>query len=98
MQSEPKSVRDATSSLNFFETTPLAANLAAKNFCNTMNALLGWKLSALAALLAAAVLGGFVPLYWKRLRDSPVALGYTFQSCHICTIQTFGNEYAVNMS
>ncbi len=41
-----------------------------------MNVLLGWKLGALAALLVAAVLGGFVPLYWERLRDSPVALGY----------------------
>ncbi len=59
-----------------------------------MNVLLGWKLGALAALLVAAVLGGFVPLYWKRLRDSPVALGYwtTFSN----TIQhVFSNKYSV---
>jgi zinc transporter ZupT len=41
-----------------------------------MNALTGWKLAALAALLVLALLGGAVPLLWKRLRDSPVALSH----------------------
>ena len=41
-----------------------------------MNALTGWKLVALAALLFLALLGGAVPLFWKTLRDSPVALSH----------------------
>jgi zinc transporter ZupT len=41
-----------------------------------MEPVTAWKLVALAALLLLALLGGAVPLFWKRLRDSPVALSH----------------------
>src|SRR5690349_11030278 len=34
------------------------------------------KLGAAAILLVVAIVSGLIPIYWKKLRDSPLALSY----------------------